>query len=820
MVAPIGGAIHDKGTAMSYWSKGGWAIRLLAVVLLLLGIFFVVFGAQLAFLGGSWYYLITGVVFLVDSVLLWRASRWGAYLYGIFFVATMVWTGVESGVQIWGWVPRLALFALLALWLVFCLHHLFKIRRTVQHGLNVLIVACFVVAFVLVFVVPQDAIQSSQPAPSEPLAGHYSESQPDADWQHYGRDSSATRFSPLTQINADNVHELKQAWVFRTGDLPPKGKANKWAAENTPTKVGNGLYVCSATDNVMRLDPATGKQQWRFNSGVKYDSVPYTAACRGLTYYTSKVVPEGQMCHTRLVLATLDARLIELDTETGKPCPQFGDNGQKSVMKGIGHSVPGWLAMNDAMPVVNGTIVTNHEVLDGQARWAPSGVIRGWDAETGEFRWAWDVNRPDDHGEPPEGKTYSRGTPNSWTTMTADDKLGLVYVPTGNSAADYYSAERTANENKVSSSIVALDAKTGEQRWVFQTVHKDVWDYDMGSQPTLMDYPGPNGTTIPAMIVPTKRGQTFVLNRETGKPLSRVEEKSVPAGTGRVPGDPRALTQPWSVDMPRLGFPKLTEQKMWGMTPIDQLMCRIKFRKAYYDGEFTPPSIDKPWIEYPGYNGGSDWGSMAYNPKTGLLIANWNNTPMYDQLVTRKAADKEGLFAIDDPRFGQGGGGAEGNGAQAQTPYGIHVGVFGLDSTGLLCNQPPYGMITAINMHTKKVVWQHPLGSGEYNGPFGIPTHLPMDVGTPNNGGPIVTAGNLIFVGATTDHKIRALDARTGKQLWSATLPTGAQATPMTYSINGEQYVLIEATGHHFMRTPPGDYVIAFKLPKSAQQAQ
>ncbi len=395
--------------------------------------------------------------------------------------------------------------------------------------------------------------------------------------------------------------------------------------------------------------------------------------------------------------------------------------------------------------------------------------------------------------------------------MVGDNRLGLVYVPTGNSAADYYSKLRSANENKVSSSIFALDVKTGDVRWVFQTVHKDVWDYDLGSQPTLFDFPGPNGTTIPAIIVPTKRGQTFVLNRETGKPLTPVEEKPAPAAV--VKEDPRAPTQPWSVGMPRLGLPDLSERKMLGLTMFDQLACRIKFRKANYIGEFTPPSLDKPWIEYPGYNGGSDWGSVAYNPQNGVLIANWNNTPMYDQLITRKKADKLGLESIDSPKYKPGGGGAEGNGAMADTPYAIQVSPFYLDSTQMLCNEPPYGMITAIDMHTRKVLWQHPLGSGEKNGPFGLPTHMPINVGTPNNGGPIITAGGLTFVAATTDNKIRAFDNRTGKEVWSDTLPAGGQATPMTYSAGGKQYLVIMAGGHHFMRTNVGDYVIAYALP-------
>ncbi|NHO32924.1 pyrroloquinoline quinone-dependent dehydrogenase [Acetobacter fallax] len=631
------------------------------------------------------------------------------------------------------------------------------------------------------------------------------------DWPAYGRDTSATRYSPLDQITPENVGRLKRAFVYHTGSKPAPGQLNKWAAETTPIKVGDGLYTCSAMDDIIKLDPGTGKEIWRHNSGVKYDSIPYTAACKGVVYYTSSTVPEGQPCHNRILAATLDMRLIQVDAADGRLCEGFGYHGQVNLMKGMGESVPGFVSVTAPPPIVNGAIVVNHEVLDGQRRWAPSGVIRGYDAETGRFLWAWDVNRPDQHGEPQPGEHYSRGTPNSWATMTGDNELGLVYVPTGNSAADYYSALRSPEENRVSSSVVAIDVKTGSPRWVFQTVHKDVWDYDIGSQPTLLDFPGKDGP-IPALIMPTKRGQTFVLDRRDGKPILPVEERPAPTATD-VPNDPRSPTQPWSPGMPRLGVPELKETDMWGMSPIDQLYCRLKYRRAKYQGEFTAPEISRPWLEYPGYNGGSDWGSMAYDPKAGVLIANWNITPMYDQLVTRKKADELGLMPVDDPHFSPSGGGAEGAGAMADTPYGIVVSPFWNEFTHMMCNKPPYGMITAIDIHTQKVLWQHPLGSARANGPWGLPTHLPLTIGTPNNGGPVITAGGVIFVAATTDNLIHAFDAKTGKELWSDVLPGGGQATPMTYEYNGKQYVAIMAGGHHFMMTPVSDALVVYALP-------
>lgn len=634
------------------------------------------------------------------------------------------------------------------------------------------------------------------------------------DWAAYGRTDDQNRYSPLDQITPANVGKLKRAFVYHTGSKPAPGQTNKWAAETTPIKVGKAMYMCSATNDIMRIDPTTGKEIWRFKAGVKYHSIPYTAACKGVVYYTSSTVPEGEPCHNRIVESTLDMRLISVDAETGEACKAFGFDGQVNLMQGMGESVPGFVSMTSPPPIVNGVIVINAEVLDGQRRWAPSGVIRGYDAETGKFVWAWDVNNPDDHHQPAPGKHYSRGTPNSWAAMTGDNEQGLVYVPTGNSAADYYSALRSDAENKVSSALVALDVKTGEPRWVFQTVHKDVWDYDLGSQATKFDYTSKDGTVTPALLLPTKRGQTFVLDRRTGKPLPEfpVEERPAPS-PGVVPGDPRSPTQPWSVAFPRLGFPPLKESDMWGMSPIDQLFCRIKYRRAAYVGEFTPPQIKKPWIEYPGYNGGSDWGSMAYDPKSGIIIANWNNTPMYDQLVTRKKADKLGLMSIDDPNFNPSGGGAEGNGAMSDTPYGIVVTPFWDQYTHMMCNKPPYGMIEAIDVHTKKVLWKHPLGTARANGPWGLPTYLPLQIGTPNNGGPIITAGGLAFVAAATDNQIRAIDMKTGKVVWSDVLPGGGQATPMTYMVDGKQYLAIMAGGHHFMMTPVSDALVVYALP-------
>ncbi|NHB56664.1 membrane-bound PQQ-dependent dehydrogenase, glucose/quinate/shikimate family [Acinetobacter sp. 194] len=787
-------------------------VKLLAIVFVLFGLPLLIGGGYLISLSGSWYYLIAGLALIVSGIQLFRNKMSGAWIFAALFVATLLWTIWESGARFWGWVPRTAVFAVFALVLALLLPKIERgASRKVSLGLSGFLVVCFVIAGICAFT-PQFSFKSDAAFPTQPLTADTRVNDPtqaDSDWKYYGRDSNATRYSPLKQINAENASKLERAWVYRTGDLPPADKSNKWAAEHTPIKVGNGLYVCSATNNISRIDPTTGKEIWKFKSGVEYKSIPYTAACRGLTYYESKVVPSGQACHSRIVVGTLDMRLLAVDTETGKACEGFGEHGQVNLLKGMGYTVPSFVAITAPVSIVKDTIVTSQEVKDNQRRWAPSGVTRGYDAETGAFKWAWDVNRPGQKGEPKEGEEYSRGTPNSWTASVGDEKLGLVYIPMGNSAADHYSGTRTKAENEVSSAVVALDAQTGDVRWVFQTVHKDVWDMDLGSQPTLMDYPDASGKAVPAMLIPTKMGETFIVNRVTGKPLSKVEEKPVPAGD--LKDDTRSPTQPFSVDMPRLGFPDLTEKQMWGLSPLDQLVCRIKFKQANYNGIFTPPSISKPWIMYPGNNGGSDWGSYAYDGNSGVIIANWNNTPMYAQLLTRENVEKDGVYSLDSPKFNPKI--LSTKRPMDETPYGLNISPF-YSPTKMLCSEPPYGMISAIDLHTKKVLWQHPLGTAERNGPLNLKTYLPIQIGLPNNGGPIVTAGGVAFVAATTDNKIRAIDIKTGKELWHDVLPAGGQATPMTYSQNGEQYLVIMAGGHHFMKTPVGDYLVAYKLPK------
>jgi quinoprotein glucose dehydrogenase len=828
---------------------GGWPLWILGALVALTGLALLAGGIWLAILGGAWYYLLAGLGMVLAGIQLLRGRMSGAWWYAAVFVGTLLWTVWESGLDYWGWIPRFGLVVVFAFVLALLLPRLDgTVSRALSRGLAIVLALVFVVAFALAFVphgvtlvaapraataavattaAPATGTTSAQPA-DVPASG---------DWPAYGGSNAALRYSPLTQVTRANVDRLQRAWVYRTGDLP----GHRWGAETTPLKVGDTLYLCSARNVLIALDARTGKQLWRYDPKVPDDAIPYTAACRGVAYYEVPAAPvaaastaiaaDGKVvnagtgtvvhaidtgaiatnCRTRIIEGTLDARLVAVDAQTGQPCTGFGIGGEVDITRGMGKVSPGMVSITSPPTIVRGVLVTGHQVLDGQRRDAPSGVIQGFDAVTGRLRWAWDMKRPDLTGLPPEGQTYSRGTPNMWTTAAGDEALGLVYLPMGNSAADYLSSTRSEAENTWSSSLVAIDVATGKPAWHFQTVHKDVWDYDLGSQPSLIDFPTAHGA-VPALLLPTKTGEMFVLDRRTGKPLTGVEERPVPQG-GVEPAQ-RAPTQPFSL-YHTLRKPELTPRDMWGITPIDQMVCRIQFQQASYQGIFTPPTTDRHFVEYTGYNGGSDWGSVAVDPKRGVIVANYNDMPNYNRLVPRAEANRLGWLPRDEAGDK---GGAEGAGdPQAGTPYAIDVNAgWRLPFTGLLCKEPPYGGIRAIDLASGKTLWNRPFGTARANGPFGIASHLPIQIGTPNNGGSVVTAGGLVFIAAATDNLIRAIDIDTGKTVWQDVLPAGGQANPMVYEEDGREYLVIMAGGHHFMETPEGDYVIAYALGDAA----
>jgi quinoprotein glucose dehydrogenase len=751
----------------------------LTLVLSAVALVLIIGGEQLIVLGGSAYYLLAGLAVAVSAALIARGDVRGIWVYGAMLAATLIWAIWESGGNPWGIQARIVAPAVLGLWVAAP-----YIRRIPGKILIAMAIALIIGAVVLLTFANRN--ESVETAASVPVGGT-------GDWLNYGNDLGGTRFSPVTQITPANVKELKPAWTFRTGVMKGIG------FEATPLMVGNSLYLCTYNNIIFSLDPETGQQRWRFDPKT---NAPPAGACRGVAYY--KVADGVGQCVERIIFATIDARLMALDSRTGKPCPGFGNDGTVDLKRSMGDVRKGYYYVSSAPTIVRGKIILGGWVLDGQYVGEPSGVIRAFDAVTGQFAWAWDMDKPDFHGEPAAGETYSRGTANSWGPMSGDEALGLVYAPTGNATPDYWGARRSRGTERYASSVVALDVETGAARWRYQTVHHDLWDYDVSAQPTLVDLPI-EGKMVPALIQATKRGQIFLLDRRNGRPLAAVEEKPVPQGP--APGDWLAPTQPFSTGMPSFDDTVLSERLMWGVTPLEQLWCRIKFKQARYEGPMTPPGL-KPSITYPGYLGGINWGGVSVDPERRLMTVNWSRVANYTRLVPRaevpdlKASESGGIHVGEPvPQLG--------------TPFALFTGAF-LSPLGVPCTQPPFGKIGVVDLDSRKMIWERPLGSSKDSGLFDTASHVPLPMGVPNTGGSLTTRTGLIFIAATQERAIRAYDVNTGKRLWWAALPAGGHASPMTYISprSGRQFVVIVAGGNASLHSGAGDHLVAFALPR------
>ena len=780
--------------------------RIYATLLVLVGLAYAIPGALLTFLDGSPYYLGAGVLAIIAGILLWRGRQAGAWVYVALLVLTLVWAVIEVGMDGWQLVPRLVGPALFGLWMA--LPH-FRRRLSngsrpawIAGGLSILALALIAVGL---FPSPQPAAAEIKPFRS--VSAVLAADPGAADWLNYGNDPGNARFSQLTQINRDNVAQLEPAWTFRVGELTGK---MIMSGQVTPLKIGNGLYLCSGKNDVIRLDPETGKQIWRFEANNDLTGL-YASTCRGVAYFRSERLAPTAPCFERILTATTDGRLLAIDTKDGRYCRGFGVNGQVDLKKGMGDIIPGYFNITSPPQIIAGKAVIGGQIADGQSVGEPSAVVRAYDAETGSFAWVWDIGRPGVNTEPGPGQAYARGMPNSWAPMAADPALGLVYLPTGNATPDYFGGHRTPMMDKYSSSIVALDAATGAVRWSFQTTHHDLWDYDVASPPTLIDAPTANGI-VPALLQGTKRGELFLLDRRTGKPIAAVEERPVPVST--MPGERSSPTQPFSVGMPSFAGPDPSEARMWGLTPFDQLWCRIKFRQAYYKGTMTPIVVDKPTVTFPGFLGGLEWGGVSVDRTRGIVIANANRVANYNRLLTRQEADARGIRPISR---GDANAFVGGPVAQKGTPYAADIRPF-LSPLAVPCTPPPFGTLNAIDMKTRKLLWSRPFGTGRDIGPLGIASGIRLEIGVPNIGGSVVTDGGITFIGAAQDAYLRAIDTTSGRELWRARLPAGGQATPMTYwsSASGRQFVVISAAGHGGVAAKPGDYIVAFALPRRA----
>jgi quinoprotein glucose dehydrogenase len=624
------------------------------------------------------------------------------------------------------------------------------------------------------------------------------------DWAYYGHDAGGTRYSPLTQINRENVAKLQVAWTFHTGDISDgSGRPKRSGLETTPILVDGVLYLTSPFNRVFAVNPETGKQLWVFDPMIDI-AAGYGDGLinRGVATWLDPTRAKGKRCRRRIFEATLDARLIALDAATGDPCMDFGNRGQISL-RDVARYIPGEYHMTSPPAVIDDMVVVGSAIDDNARVDMPSGVVRAFDARTGKLRWKWEPLPPNDadSAKPSASantnatKVWRTGAGNAWSIMVVDPERDLIFVPTGSASPDYYGGMR-AGDNKWANSIVALRAKTGELAWGFQLVHHDLWDYDSASPPLLATLQH-DGKAVPVVIQGNKTGFLYVLNRDTGVPVFPVEERPVPQSD--VPGEVTSPTQPFPLAPPALVPQRLSADDAWGITPTDHDYCRERLKNLRNDGLFTPPSLQGSLSE-PGNVGGMNWSGYAFDPQHSLLLVNTNNV-----------AAEMGVVAAD--KYWDTVGANKGDLEYTQqygAPYGMFRAFLFGKAHRLPCSPPPWGTLAAVDMAQGTIRWQVPLGSLAPSKPM-------VPLGALSLGGPIVTAGGLVFIAGTViDPAIRAFDVETGKEIWKFDLPAPGAATPMTYQARpgGKQFVVIAAGGHSKVtEEKQSDEIVAFTLP-------
>jgi quinoprotein glucose dehydrogenase len=628
-----------------------------------------------------------------------------------------------------------------------------------------------------------------------------------ANWPQYGRNQEGTRYTPLNQINRDNVAYLEKAWEYHTGDFSDGSDGRpETTFQATPILVDGVLYLATVYGRVIALNPETGAEIWTYDPGVDATIDRGEFANRGVTYWRAANAVQGRSCERRIFVATVDARLIALDAARGTPCPDFGEAGQVDLSRGVDlgkyQADTREYGVTSPPVVIGDLVVVGSAIGDNRAATQERGIVRAFDTRTGAMRWLWDPipREPAD----PAFQTWAHesarrtGAANVWAQLSVDAARDLVFVPTSSPSPDYYGGERLGS-NSYADSVVALRGSTGKLVWDYQIVHHNIWDYDLPAQPSLITV-RKDGRDIPAVAQATKMGFLFLLNRETGEPIFPVKERPVPQSD--VPGEQSWPTQPFPTKPQPLAPTTLSSDDAWGLSPLDQGQCRKLIERYRNDGLFTPSSLGGT-IQYPGVIGGTNWGSVAFEPQRGWVILNMSHLPSLTGLIPRETL-KAGKADVPD--------GADISQMQG-TPYGLYRAPGLFSPLDLPCTKPPWGTLLAVDTATGDVKWEVPLGTVRDLAP--VP--LPMRWGTPNLGGPILTQNELVFIGAAMDNYLRAFDLETGKELWKGRLPAGGQATPMTYRLeeNGRQFVVIAAGGHGRLGTDIGDSVVAFALPES-----
>jgi len=623
------------------------------------------------------------------------------------------------------------------------------------------------------------------------------------EWPAYGGEAGGSQYSSLHQIDRDNVDRLEIAWSFSTGDVShdPSTEVQAQAPgqcgqchtseikfEATPILAGGRMFVSTPLNRVIALNPGTGEELWRFDPHVQVDiDRSEGLISRGASYWGGD--GSGGACAERVYLGTIEARLHSMDAATGELCADFGEGGTVRLDVGVGNVQEGQYAMTSPPAIAGDVVVVGSSIGDNRRVDMERGIVRGYHARSGELLWTWDPIPRDDSD--PMYETWSaeaaavNGGANAWAPLSADFERDLVFVPTGAAAPDFYGGQRPG-DNRYANSVVALRASTGEVVWHFQVVHHDVWDYDVPAQPTLTTVTR-EGADVPAVVVATKQGFIFVLHRETGEPLFPVEERPVPQS--HVPGEVLSPTQPFPVLPEPLHPFGFSPDEVFGFTDEQRAVCREAVEALDWEGMYTAPSLGG-MLMYPGYGGGTNWGGVAIDEERRWAITNVMRLAFWVRLQERSSPDR---------------------GNQIGTPYQMSRAML-MGLSGLPCSPPPWSTLVAVDLDTGEKHWEVPLGIIPALVEAGAPDV--EQLGSPAIGGPIVTAGGLVFIGATMDDVLRAYDVETGEELWAGALPAGGQATPMTYMVDGKQYVVIAAGGHGALGTTPGDYVVAFALPE------
>lgn len=775
-----------------------WGARLLGGLLLILGIVLLGGGLYLITLGGSWYYALAGGAIAASGVWLWQGQMKGVWTYLGVLALTVIWSLFEAGFNFWAFEARVLAPLFLGGWALLLVPRIAQGKGRPANPKSyrwagVALIAGFA-GFLAAMFSPHDVMLNIGQLAKGRLA--IAEDPAAGNWITYGRTGSGSRFAPFNQITPENVGKLQVAWTARTGFPADQSKFQQ--DQTAPLYIDGTVYHCAPVGQITAIDGVTGKIKWQFDPKAKSTD---WKRCRTLGYFDPG---PNDACGPRLIETTVDARLIAIKASDGTPCETFGTGGTVNIWDGMGQTNPEYLTNTSGAVVAKGKIIFGARVTDNVTKGEPSGVIRAYDAQTGSLAWVWDLGQPELKGLPAPGQSYTPGTPNAWSVLSFDEKLGLVYLPLGNATPDIYGGGRRDFDDKYSSSVVALNIDSGDEVWRFQTVHHDLWDYDVPSQPVLTDIPDGKGGVTPGLIQLTKRSQVFVLDRRTGKPIKRVEERPVPKPDGTITGETYSPTQPYSPEMAAVGAGPLTEDKMWGATPLDQMICRIIYRQNRFEGDFTTPSVRQS-IVWPGPQGGPNFGSTAIDEANNTMIFAEMRLPLLQKLLPRDkvTADMhyEGEAGAFHPMLG--------------TPYAMQRGLL-FSPLGIPCLQPPWGTVSAINLATGKQIWQQPAGTAR---DLAIGTFKPgigFDVGLPPLGGAMVTSGGIAWFGAFQDYYLRAYDSRSGKKLWEGRLPLGSQGTPISYvGKDGRQYVVISAGGARYNMSEWGDFVVAFALPKT-----